>query len=92
MYFCNKNPCFYLISKIFAVENKVILTYIQGKRTSLGAPWTDESGNPLPYLASEIVNNNNPSSTALILVTTTEIKFTAVNAQGGVDAAVLCQI
>nr|XP_022310891.1 uncharacterized protein LOC111116195 [Crassostrea virginica] len=74
------------------LENKVILSYMQGKRTSVGAPWTDESGNPLPYLASGIVNNNNPNSNALILVTNPEIKFMAVDAQYRVDADVLCQI
>lgn len=92
MYFCNKNPCFYLISKIFAVENKVILTYIQGKRTSLGAPWTDESGNPLPYLAPQMINKFNPQNNVLILVSTTVVRFTAVNEENGVDVGILCQI
>lgn len=92
MYFCIKNPCFNVISKIFAEEKNFILAYIQGKRKNVGAPWTDESGNPLPYLAPQMINNNNPHNNVLILVSTTVVRFTAVNEENGVDAGILCQI
>ena len=32
----------------------LILVFIQGRKTSLDAPWTDDSGNALPYLTPVI--------------------------------------
>ena len=81
-----------MISKIFAEEKNVIAAYIQGKRKNVGAPWTDESGNPLPYLAPQMINKFNPQNNVLILVATTVVRFTAVNEENGVDVGILCQI
>ena len=69
--------------------------YIQGKRTNVGSPWTDESGNPLPYLAPEMIGVRQSGHNMLILVPRTSrfpLEFHAQRVSVSYPAVVLCKI
>ena len=63
--------------------------FIQGTRTSKDAPWTDDKGNPLPYLPASVVNNDEASSTKLIMY---PLGFSAISEMTELRAFVLCEI
>ena len=42
--------------------------YIQGTRTGKDAPWTDNNGNPLPYLPARIFSGEDASRTKLTII------------------------
>ena len=56
------------------------------------APWFDESGNPLPYLQSTVVNNNNAGYSKLQLATGPGPLISAHMEQSKLSAFVICEI
>ena len=84
-------PTFFLIQfTIFSgIDNTVIFGFIQGTRTNKDAPWTDDSGNPLPYMPANVVNSDDASSRTLILIPG---GFSAINVTIKNRAFVLCEI
>ena len=63
--------------------------FIQGTRTGKDAPWTDNSGNPLPYLPASVGNSNEASNTKLVIVSDA---FYAVDVSSRDRAFVLCEM
>nr|XP_022311124.1 uncharacterized protein LOC111116424 [Crassostrea virginica] len=49
-------------------EIDVKFGYIQGTRTGKDAPWTDNNGNPLPYLPARIFSGEDASRTKLTII------------------------
>ena len=66
--------------------------FVQRTMTNLGAPWFDESGNPLPYLQSSVVNNNNAGYSKLQLATGPVPLISAHMEQSKLSAFVICEI
>lgn len=73
--------------------NKLQGAFIQGQRASSGAPWTDDSGNPLPYLPT-VGNSGNPTYLHLSLyILDPSPSFAAIPEIGlGLFFPVLCEI
>ena len=67
----------------------MIFGFIQGTRTGKDAPWTDDSGNPLPYLPATVGNNDDASSTKLLIISE---GFYAISVTFLPRAFVLCEI
>lgn len=67
--------------------------FVQRTITNLGAPWFDESGNPLPYLQSTVLNNNIAGhNKLLLLVTGLGPLISAYTEQLKLSAFVICEI
>ena len=66
--------------------------FVQVTRTNLGAPWFDESGNPLPYLQSTLLNKNNAGYDKLQLATGPGPLISAYTEQSKLSAFVICEI
>ena len=73
--------------------NQLQGAFIQGQRTASGAPWTDDSGNPLPYLPT-VGNSGNPTYLKLSLyILDPAPSFAAIPEIGlGLFFPVLCEI
>ena len=66
--------------------------FVQRTITNLGAPWFDESGNPLPYLQSTVLNNNIAGHNKLQLATGPAPLISADTEQSKLSAFVICKI
>ncbi|XP_078340903.1 uncharacterized protein LOC144627529 [Crassostrea virginica] len=73
-------------------DQGITSAFIQGKRTNVGSPWTDESGNPLSYLAPEMVNNGASGSNMLLLIykPTAPLRYQALEVPVSYPTGVLC--
>ena len=63
--------------------------YIQGTRTGKDAPWTDDSGNPLPYQPASVLYSEVPDRTKLMIFSG---GFSATTVTEKERAFVLCEI
>ena len=66
--------------------------FVKGTRTNLGALCFDESGNPLPYLQSTVLNNNNAGYNKLLLATGPAALISANTEESKLSAFVICEI
>nr|XP_022311360.1 uncharacterized protein LOC111116652 [Crassostrea virginica] len=75
--------------KMKEIDNTLGFAYIQGTRTGKDAPWTDDSGNPLPYLSANVLYSEVPDRTKLMIYSG---GFSATSVTEKFRAFVLCEI
>lgn len=100
-FFKKKHDRFLIVALQFTIfsetfdndPNKLQGAFIQGQRASSGAPWTDDNGNPLPYLPT-VGNSGNPTYLHLSLyILDPSPSFAAIPEIGlGLFFPVLCEI